>query len=125
MMDIDVEKLIKMIRIHGGSSTRQLLQIGEVKLPPPKILDHCKKHPNDPKNIPTEIKKNRIRRKLYTRVVMICQKKNPRRNPPGKTQKNCFKDSMKEQSIGLILVLSRLKENSIEENLSFTRGRFK
>ena len=37
----------------------------------------------------------------------------------------CFKDSWKYISIGLVLIFSGLKKNSIQENLSFTRGCFK
>ena len=63
---------------------------------------------------------------LYVQLVMIRQKIMVQNEEIRKTpQKTCFKDSLKYRSIYLILILSRLRKISVQENLSFRRGCFR
>ena len=64
---------------------------------------------------------------LYTQVVRICRKIMFQKKKLGKHLKEntCFKDSLQDRSIDLILILSGLNKISVQENLSFTRGFFK
>ena len=67
-MDLDVKNIDK----NDNNTWRTIYEaiyepyFGEVKLFPRLFIIHCRKHPNKPQKIPTEIKnnKNRIERRF-------------------------------------------------------------
>ena len=62
--------------MHGGPSMRPFMHIHLDRLSyfQNYFLINIKNHPNDPQNIPTELKKITLEESLYSQVVMIPQK---------------------------------------------------
>ena len=122
-----------MIKIYGGTSTKQLMHLNLEKL---KYSSNCflialKRIQISPKTIQLIsiiINKYFIRRKFICAGSQDSSKNNGSEepSPPKKLKENtCFRDSLDYQSIGLVLILSGLKKNSVQDNPSFTKGLFK
>ena len=104
---------IKFIRRHGGQSKWQLMNLilDRLKYFLNFLLSTFKSIQMSHKHF-SEIKKNieikYLEEILYAQVVMIHLQKIVQKGEMGEMIKThtCFKDSMKDQSIGLILILS-------------------
>ena len=70
--------------------------------------------------------KNRLRRNfIYAGGYGSFEKNGPDGKKWQKQFKTCFKDSLQDRSIGLVLILSGYKKRLVQDNLSFTRDCFK
>ena len=81
----------------------------ETKLFPTTFLNQCRNNPNEPQNIPNEIKADlflmAMEQGLYVQVVMIRQRESDDKSKNKRPRNIISKENQQDQDVGLHLIM--------------------